>query len=167
MSADLVRLFQFGQPAVKRHALFAKVTSVFESKNQGALMCLPAVRMQASELVANLDLVRPRTRGSEPIFEKNRPDHHGQQDHDYIGRYLDFGLHHRYLRALSKAELSLNSAALADTARTAEQNYSGAGTPNLRFPLVGRARIRSFISFGGKFGWVAAAFAVGMGAVLL
>src|SRR5260370_39851436 len=89
MSAGLVRLFQFGQPAVKRHALFAKVTSVFESKNQGALMCLPAVLVQASELVANLDLVRPQTRGGEPIFEKNRSDQHVQKDHDLVGRYLD------------------------------------------------------------------------------
>src|SRR5260370_6214458 len=130
MSAGLVRLFQFGQPAVKRHALFAKVTSVFESKNQGALMCLPAVLVQASELVANLDLVRPRTRGSEAILEKNRRDHHGQQDHDYVGRYLDFGLHHRYLRALSKAESSLNSGTIS-----VRQLQSGDCGPRLRIEI--------------------------------
>ena len=53
---------------------------------------LPVVRVQARELVAGFDLVRPRTRPREPIHEKNRADHHGQQDHAYVGRYstLDF-----------------------------------------------------------------------------
>src|SRR6266478_9101569 len=136
MSAELVRSFQFGQTPVKRHARLTIVTSVSESESQGALVRLPVVRVQARKLVASFDLVRPQTRGSETALEKNRPDHHGQQDHDYIGCYLDFIFHLRYLHALNKAELSLNSAALADIARAAEQNYFGAGTPNLRFRLV-------------------------------
>src|SRR5260370_29412730 len=101
-------------------------------------MCVPVVRVQAGQLVANLDLVRPRTGGSEPLHEKNRPDHHGQQDHDDIGCNLDFIFHHRYLRALSKAELSLNSAALDGMARAAEQNYFGVTVPKrrFRFPII-------------------------------
>src|SRR5260370_25346283 len=71
-------------------------------------MWVQGVGVPAGQLVANLDLVRPGTRGSEPIHEKDRPDHHRQQDHGYIGRYLDFIFHHRYLRALSKTKLSLN-----------------------------------------------------------
>src|SRR5258708_8955920 len=105
MSAELFRLLQFGQPPVKRHARLTKVASASEGEKQGAVVGLPVERVQTAELVANLDFVRPQTRGSEPIHEKNRPDDHGQQNDDYIGRHLDFIFHHRYLRALSKAEL--------------------------------------------------------------
>src|SRR5260370_30274965 len=124
MSADLVRLFQLGQPPVKRHAVLTKVASVSEGENQGAVVGLPVVRLQAGELVANLDLVRPQTWGSEPIHEKNRPNHHGQQDHDYVGRYLNFIFHHRYLRALrarivsSTTELLRCRLGVADGAKT-------------------------------------------------
>src|SRR5260370_17906525 len=104
MNADLVRLFQLREPAVKRHAGLAKVASASEGENQRLFMCLPVVRVQAGELVAGFDFVRPQTRRSEPILEKNRPHHHGQHNHDYIRRYLDFIFHHRYLHALSKAE---------------------------------------------------------------
>src|SRR5258708_5066182 len=166
MNADLVRLFQLREPAVKRHAGLAKVASASEGENQRLFMCLPVVRVQARELVASFDLVRPQTRRSEPILEKNRPDHHGQYDHDYIGCYLDFIFHHCCLRALGKAELCLNSAALADTGRAAEQNYLGAGTPDLRLRLASRARTRSCNSLGVKFAGVAAAFVVGIGAAL-
>jgi hypothetical protein len=94
-------------------------------------------------LVANLDFIRPQARGSEPIHKKNRPDHHGQQDHGYIGCYLDFIFHHHYLRALSKAELSLNSAALAGMGRGTEWNYFGETAPNqrCRFPIRDRNRV--------------------------
>src|SRR5260370_19948757 len=111
MNADLVRLFQLGELAVKGHARLTKVASASEGKNKGALVRVPLVRGQARELVASLDLVRPQTRGSKSIHEKNRPDHHGQHDQRYIGRYLNFIFRRGYLRAFSKAELSLNFAA--------------------------------------------------------
>src|SRR5260370_25903328 len=142
MNADLVRLFQFGQPPIKRHAVLTKVTSVSEGENQSAVVRLPVVRVQPRELVAGFDLARPQTSRSKAIHQKNRPDHHGQHDHDYIGRYLDFIFHHRYLRALGKAELCSNSAALADLSRTAGWNYFG-GTPanrRCRFPIGHRSR---------------------------
>ena len=152
MNADLARLFQLGELAVKRHALLAKVTSVSEGENQGAVVGVPLVCVQAEELVARFDFVRRRTTGSETILEKDRPDHHGQQDDDYIGGNLDFIFRHRSLRALSKAELSSNSAALADRARAAEWNYFGGTAPKRRLRLAGR---------------VAAALAVGTETALL
>src|SRR5579859_1010899 len=111
MDADLARLFQLGQLPVKRHARVAIVASASEGENQSALMCVPLVRGQARELVASFDFVRVWTVFSEPIDEKNRPNQYRQHDHDYIGDYFDFSFHHRYLRVLSKAELSLNFAA--------------------------------------------------------
>src|SRR5260370_21974712 len=102
MNADMLRFFEFGQPPVKRHARLAKVTSVSEGENQGAVVRLPVVRVQAGEVVANLDLVRVLAWDAKTIFKKNRPDHHGQHDHGYIGRYLDFIFHLRYLHTLSK-----------------------------------------------------------------
>src|SRR5713226_7261368 len=111
MNPDLARLFQLGELPIKRHARLTKVASASEGENQGAVVGVPLVCMQDGELVANLDFVRVGTVFSEPIYEKNRPNHHGQDDHSYIGRYLEFSFHHRYLRALSKAELSSNSAA--------------------------------------------------------
>src|SRR5260370_37317183 len=105
MNASLVRLFQLGELAVKRHARFTKVTSVSEREDQGALVCVPFVGGQAGELVDSFDLVWPQTWGEKTIFVKNLPDHHGQHDHRYIGRYLNFGLHDRSLPAFSKASL--------------------------------------------------------------